>query len=424
MDNSLFSVLCGIYGRSALPSAVTQGEKTYKNEGFEKLFSSFGEEDRRRFTEAAASSDGTGCGFFGGRFYSFNVIKEQDISITEVTGSDTVEKTLQIPAVREYLDYFFSRLRSSVTAVSAAADGIYGILSAGGKSPGQEVADKLNAIDGRLADIISSVIDPEQLLYLTGENTEDNTVSLKDELTAAAEDLKTLLYGQTKVDTCLEAGIYARLNRKAFRTIIADAVAECRRGDIQLKCINIALRRLEDGSAEAALTAEYASGTSCVTGTGSFGEDVFNRFMQVFNDEPMADFNKYMCDYWLEKNLNSISTEYIDTKNSSYHNVKVGNVTFDFACEKKQAVYAYYDITPGGKLTQKLWNEIENSTTKKRPFYENKYVICTVNRVPDSFWTLSKRYDNVHIVSQKMLFATYKKEYNRIAHPRFVPSFV
>ena len=56
--------------------------------------------------------------------------------------------------------------------------------------------------------------------------------------------------------------------------------------------------------------------------------------------------------------------------------------------------------------------------------YENEYVICTVNRVPDSFWTLSKRYDNVHIVSQKMLFATYKKEYNKIAHPRFVPSFV
>ena len=146
--------------------------------------------------------------------------------------------------------------------------------------------------------------------------------------------------------------------------------------------------------------------------------------MQVFNAELMADFYKDMCDYWLEKNLNSISTEYIDTKNSSYHNVKVGNVTFDLACEKKQAVYAYYDTTPGGKLTQKLWNEIETSTTKKRPFYENEYIICTVNRVPDSFWTLSKRYDNVHIVSRKMLFATYKKEYNKAAHPRFVPSFV
>lgn len=69
---------------------------------------------------------------------------------------------------------------------------------------------------------------------------------------------------------------------------------------------------------------------------GSFGEDVFNRFMQVFNDELMADFYKDMCYYWLDKNINSISTEYIDTKNSSYHKVKVGNVTFDFACEKSR----------------------------------------------------------------------------------------
>ena len=164
--------------------------------------------------------------------------------------------------------------------------------------------------------------------------------------------------------------------------------------------------------------------TASPNADGSFSEDVYDRFMRYFNDEILSAFYKEMCAYWLDRNINSISTDYIDTKDLSYRNVKVGSVTFDFACEKKRAVYAYYDTTPGGKLTQKLWNEIENSTTKKRPFYENEYIICTVNRVPDSFWTLSKRYDNVHIVSQKMLFATYKKEYNKIAHPRFVPSFV
>ena len=45
-------------------------------------------------------------------------------------------------------------------------------------------------------------------------------------------------------------------------------------------------------------------------------------------------------------------------------------------------------------------------------------------RLPDSFWKLSKIHDDVNIVSLKMLFATYKKEYNKAAHPRFVPSFV
>ncbi len=164
--------------------------------------------------------------------------------------------------------------------------------------------------------------------------------------------------------------------------------------------------------------------TAVPNSDGCFGEDVYNRFVRYFNDEILSTFYKEMCAYWLDKNLNSISTDYIDTKDLSYRNVKVGEVAFDFACEKKRAVYAYYDTIPGEKLTQKLWKEIERSTTKDRPFYENEYVICTVNRVPDSYWTLSKHYDNVHIVKLSSLFATYNKEYNRRMHPRFVPSFV
>ena len=35
----------------------------------------------------------------------------------------------------------------------------------------------------------------------------------------------------------------------------------------------------------------------------------------------------------------------------------------------------------------------------------NEYIFCTVNRVPDSYWTLSRNYDNVHIVPLKSLFA-------------------
>lgn len=157
---------------------------------------------------------------------------------------------------------------------------------------------------------------------------------------------------------------------------------------------------------------------------GSFGEDIFNRFMQVFNDELMADFYKDMCYYWLEKNINGNTSVYIDTKNTAYRNVEFEGVTFDFACQKDENIYAVFDTVPGEGLSINLWRKIDAVTSKISPFYENEYYICTVNRVPDSFWTLSKHYDNMHIVSQKMLFATYKKEYNKIARPRFVPSFV
>lgn len=157
---------------------------------------------------------------------------------------------------------------------------------------------------------------------------------------------------------------------------------------------------------------------------GSFGEDVCECFTEYFNNVVLSSFYKNMCKYWLKENLISLSTNYINAEDSSYHNVKIGNVTFDFAYEKKRALYAYYDTTPGGRLTKKLWEEIENATIKDRPFYENEYILCTVNRVPDSFWALSSQYDNVHIVKLSSLFSAYNKEYNHREHPRFVPSFV
>lgn len=156
---------------------------------------------------------------------------------------------------------------------------------------------------------------------------------------------------------------------------------------------------------------------------GSFGDDVYECFTEYFNNVVLSSFYKDMCNYWLKENLISLSIDYINSEDSSYHNVKIGNVTFDFAYEKKRALYAYYDTTPGGRLTKKLWEEIENGTTKDRPFYENEYILCTVNRVPDSFWALSSQYDNVHIVKLSSLFSAYNKEYNRRVHPRFVPSF-
>ena len=165
--------------------------------------------------------------------------------------------------------------------------------------------------------------------------------------------------------------------------------------------------------------------TAVPTSDGNFGEDAFNRFMQFFNGELMAEFYQNMCRYWLEEHINNHnSATYIDAKNPVYQNVEIGGVAFDFAYQKDRNVYAYFDTVPGKGLNINLWQKIDAVTSKISPFYKNEYYICTANRVPDSFWKVSKAYDNVHIVSRKMLFATYKKEYNRVAHPRFVPSFV
>ena len=95
-----------------------------------------------------------------------------------------------------------------------------------------------------------------------------------------------------------------------------------------------------------------------------------------------------------------------------------------FVFNKRSHIYVYFDTVFGNNLNRKLWDEIEKVTTKDRPFYENEYYVLTVNRVPDSYWKLSKTYDNVHIISPKMLFSAFNENYKKIKRPRFVPSFV
>lgn len=73
--------------------------------------------------------------------------------------------------------------------------------------------------------------------------------------------------------------------------------------------------------------------------------------MQVFNDELMSDFYKNMCYYWLEKNVNSNTSVYVDTKNTAYRNVELEGVIFDFACQKDENIYAVLDTVPGEGLT-------------------------------------------------------------------------
>ena len=158
---------------------------------------------------------------------------------------------------------------------------------------------------------------------------------------------------------------------------------------------------------------------------GTFSEELYSAIRDYFRNTILAEFYNEMCAYWLKNNINSFSVSVINTKDVNYQNITLGSVTFDFVCQKGDTTYyAYYNIIPGKPLTAKLWNAIEKATTKSCPFYKNEYIICTVNRVPDSYWSLSKTYDNVHIIQLKSLFATYNKDYNSRVHPRFVPSFV
>ena len=164
--------------------------------------------------------------------------------------------------------------------------------------------------------------------------------------------------------------------------------------------------------------------TAVPNADGSFGEETFRAIMDYFRRTVLKNFYRQLCIYWLKNNLNHNTHCYIDMDDLFNYDVEIGGIHFDFANVTDTGYYAYFNLDFGEGLAGRLWKEIDWVTTRQLPFYKNEYYLLTVNRVPESFWKLSKQYDNVHIVQRKSLFAEFKKDYNRIAHPRFVPSFV
>ena len=69
---------------------------------------------------------------------------------------------------------------------------------------------------------------------------------------------------------------------------------------------------------------------------GTFSDDVYNCFMKYLNAKIVSLFYKDMCVCWLGENIISISTEYIDTKDLSYQNVKVGDVRLILPAKKSE----------------------------------------------------------------------------------------
>ncbi len=138
--------------------------------------------------------------------------------------------------------------------------------------------------------------------------------------------------------------------------------------------------------------------TAVPNADGSFGEETFRASMDYFNRTVLKNFYRQLCIHWLKNNLNRKTSCYIDTDDLSNYDIEIGGVCFNFAFVADTGYYAYFDCALGEGLTGRLWEEIDQATTQQRPFYQNEYYLLTVNRVPDSFWTLSKQYDNVHIV--------------------------
>lgn len=234
MISDLFTLLKQIYGAAGIPTAITDEKLNilWRNSLAE---SSRGPLARDRLS--CLFENGTpvsGAVFFNENdtIHRFNVLKSKNAEepsvfyIIEHLGSDELKTLLASPQIRSYMTYLCARIRESVGMIAISADEIDAAAAVFGAGCG-EVADQLNTINKGLMLILREVINPEQLYYVLDPCCDDVTICVADEIAQAASDAKHALGRSVKVSYTTEKGIYTRMNRSVFETIISDMALEC-----------------------------------------------------------------------------------------------------------------------------------------------------------------------------------------------------
>lgn len=234
ITTDFFTILKQIYSASGIQTAITDEKLNvlWRNPLSESNRGPLSDDNLSRLFENGIPVSGAVFYTEGETIHRINVLKAKNADepsafyIIELLGSDELKVLLASPHIKAYMTYLCARIRDSVGMIAVSADEIDSAAAVFGAGCG-EVADQLNTINKGLMLILREVINPEQLYYVLDPCCDDVTICVADEIAQAASDAKRALGRSVKVSYTSEKGIYTRMNRSVFETIISDMALEC-----------------------------------------------------------------------------------------------------------------------------------------------------------------------------------------------------
>lgn len=292
MVNREFNVLKDIYSEALIPVVISDSDCSiiWKNDEFKRQnndkIKNIGE-----LLGCIPEKSGLYFSQDDKKIIKYNVIisKKYEFIITEQVQSENLSNVLNIPIVKEYLTYVFSKIRNTVNSVSVATDEVYATLIKSGFE-GNNTTDCLNIIDGNMLELLSEIIDPELIIGLAGSNHEDKTICISEVVEKTANDAKKLLEKNIKVNTEIEPAVYARMSRTAFDIILSDMTYKCLNTEYYPESVIYQLKRGDNNTIKISVSVENGS------------KIVNKNYMPPSSRIYKKDiFFNYVCDYFCER---------------------------------------------------------------------------------------------------------------------------
>ena len=136
-------------------------------------------------------------------------------------------KILNIPEIRDYVNFICSKIREAAGVIINSADEIYDSVSCG-LCDGQMITENLNMIDENIMSITKEIVMPDQfysLMDMDGKNKV--TLAMDRELQRVVGKIESTLGKAVKVTSKCDRGIFFRMDHTTFETLIAGMTDRC-----------------------------------------------------------------------------------------------------------------------------------------------------------------------------------------------------
>lgn len=167
---------------------------------------------------------------------TFNVIKTEDADnnnsyyIIELIGSRKAGGTVSAEAVRGYIGYVCSKLRTALNGITAVTDRLSEYISSGGLNA-ESISAGFEQISESTAMLEREVFYPDRIYSMTAPENPDDTIILEKEMAAVVSGIKSFLdeksRGRVRISEDYDRDIFFRMNADSFETAVASMTAEC-----------------------------------------------------------------------------------------------------------------------------------------------------------------------------------------------------
>ncbi len=285
-----WQILCEMIERSHLPAVIAMGDDVYENSNFKEL--SIHPMQKKSLILKYSMKHSTGDEDIDGRYYGVNTVKYAGITIIEFYPKSPVDKLKKDPEVIKYLTCFFEKLRSEVYDIARKSEALENKLTEY-LDKYEDAALTLKYIDNDLNNIMSIMLNPEQIVCLASDRCNEDNINLSRVIVELARSFNAYHY-ETIVSVDADEIYMTKINKYGFEVIISNFLERVCNGEYRPDRLLFKINQVDE-IITVQIKADFSSKTPSENNYSKDREFADDFFFQYVLDMYCSRFNAKAC---------------------------------------------------------------------------------------------------------------------------------